>query len=126
MTKKGKALSAIDARVALGHDDATMNEVNLFLAQYASSERASEVRWLRASLELRAGNCGAARSDLAQLSRDPVLGENALLGEAVCARRAGDEAAVNDSLRDYLRRYPDGVHRREARAAMAGGPLELP
>ncbi len=120
------ALSAIDARLALGEDAASLRELDAFLAQFSSSERAGEVRWLRVRLELRRGDCGAARGDLDALAADRAYGGEALLAQALCARRADDEPAARSLLRDYLRRYPSGPRRAEAQAALRGGPLGAP
>jgi outer membrane protein assembly factor BamD (BamD/ComL family) len=120
------ALSAIDARLALGEDTASLREMDAFLAQFPSSERAGEVRWLRARLALRRGDCGSAREDLTALVAVGAYSGEALLAQALCARRAGDEPAARAFLRDYLKRDPHGSRRGEAQAALSGGPLGAP
>jgi hypothetical protein len=47
------ALTAIEARLAIGEEEGALREMDSFLARFGDSERAGEVRSLRASLRLR-------------------------------------------------------------------------
>jgi len=120
------ALTSIEARLALHQDDATLREMDSFLSRYPNSERTAEVRWLRASLRLRAGACGAARNDLMALLPDATYGGDALFSLASCARRDGDATAERARLEQYVRQYPGGAHRADVQARLASGQFGEP
>jgi len=105
------ALSAIEARLALDQEEPALREMDAFLTRFGGSERAGEVRFLRASLRLRRGSCAAAEPDVRALLADPPRGDDALFGLAACAQ---DEERDPARLREYLTRFPQGRHRREA------------
>ncbi len=115
------ALTEVEARLDLRDDAATLRAMNGFLDSYASSERAAEVRWLRASLELRASGCAAAKADLDALASDETWAGEAIFSQAICARRGGDESSARAHLRDYLHRFPQGPRARDAQDALARG-----
>ncbi|HUJ28574.1 MAG TPA: hypothetical protein VLW85_21275 [Myxococcales bacterium] len=113
------ALTSIEARLALHQPDGALADMNAFLDRYGQSERAGEVRWLRASLRLRRGECAAARPDVSLLLPDPRRGDDAAFALAACAQ---DEERNSAPLRDYLFRFPEGRHRPEARDRLATEP----
>lgn len=113
------ALTSIEARLALDQQDGALRDMDAYLGSYGRSERAGEVRWLRASLHLRRGECAAARPDVEQLLTDPRRGDDAAFALAACAQ---DEERNSAPLRDYLSRFPAGRHRQQARERLSLGP----
>lgn len=114
------ALTAVEVRLALGGGEPALREMDRFLLRFGDSERADEVRWLRASLLLERGACARARPDLEALAHDAERGDDAQFALASCARRSGDLARGREALEEYLRRFPAGRHRGEVEAALRG------
>jgi hypothetical protein len=94
--------------------------MDAFLGRYGQSERAPEVRWLRASLLSSRGDCAKARRDLEDLAAAGPRAEAATFQLATCARASGDLAQAKARLLDYQRRFPDGPHRAEVDSALRG------
>ena len=117
------SLSAVEARVSLGQDEPALREMESVLGRYGQSERAPDVRWLRASLLQSRGDCRRALPDLRAVSA-PSSGtshaEGALFLLATCARSAGDLAEARGRLLEYQRRFPAGAHRSDVDAALRG------
>ena len=109
------ALTGIEARVSLGQSTAALESIDDFLQRYATSERALEVRWLRASLQVQRGACREAEADLRALSVDARHGDDAAFALAGCAPPGSSRI---EALRDYLRRYPSGRNQVAARDAL--------
>jgi TolA-binding protein len=114
------SLSAVEARVSLGQDEPALREMDAFLGRYGQSERAADVRWLRASLLQARGDCRRALPDLRTLSGSGSRAEGALFLLATCARSSGDLAEARTRLLEYQRRFPEGAHRAEVDAALRG------
>lgn len=114
-------LTAVEARLSLGQDEPALREMDSFLARYGQSERALDVRWLRASLLQGRGDCRRALPDLRALSEEGPRSEGALFLLATCARSGGDLAEAKARLTEYQRRFPGGAHRAEVDAALRGG-----
>jgi TolA-binding protein len=113
-------LSAVEARLLLGQDEPALREMDAFLGRYGQSERAADVRWLRASLLQGRGDCRRAVPDLRTLAASGSRAEGALFLLATCARSGGDLSEARQRLQEYQRRYPDGAHRSEVDAALRG------
>jgi TolA-binding protein len=117
------SLSAVEARVSLGQDEPALREMDAFLGRYGQSERAADVRWLRASLLQSRGDCRRALPDLRALAAPASAtgrADDALFLLATCARSAGDLAEAKARLLEYQRRFPAGAHRSEVDAALRG------
>ncbi len=112
------SLSAVEARLALGDEGAALREMDAFLARWGASERAPEVRWLRASLLAGRGDCAAALEDLQALAAQGPRADDASFALASCVRRAGDVERARATLEEYLRRFPQGRHAAEAALAL--------
>ena len=115
------SLTAIEARLQLGQDEPALREIDGFLARYGESERATEVRWLRASLLQSRGDCAGAAPELRLLAREGARAEEALFLLAGCARQSGDAAEERLRLEEYQRRFPSGRHRAEVDVGLGGG-----
>ncbi len=70
---------------SVNDDAASLQEMDGYLQRFGSSERAGEVRWLRASLLVRRGECERARPDLLSLEGDPLRGDDAAFALASCS-----------------------------------------
>src|SRR5205085_8502254 len=81
------SLSAVEARLALGDEPGALREMDSFLERWAGSERAAEVRWLRASLLASRGECSA---DLQSLSAQGPRADDASFTLASCIRKRGE------------------------------------
>lgn len=114
------SLSAVEARLSLGQDEPALREMDSFLGRHGQSERAADVRWLRASLLQSRGDCRRALPDLRALSADGSRAADALFLLATCARSGGDLAEARARLLEYQRRFPEGAHRSEVDAALRG------
>jgi hypothetical protein len=114
------SLSAVEARVALGQGEPALREMGSFLQRFGTSERAADVRWLRASLYQGRGDCRRALPDLEALARGSSRAGDAIFLLATCARSEGDLAGARERLLEYQRRFADGPHRSEVDAALRG------
>jgi hypothetical protein len=113
------SLSAIEARLSIGDDAHALPAMDAFLERFAGSERAPEVRWLRASLRAQNGHCAAAKPDLEALAAGSTRAADAVFALASCARKAGDIDGARARLLEYRRRFPDGPRRAQVDAALA-------
>ena len=114
------ALTAVEARVALGGGEPALRAMDDFLGRFGSSERAPDVRWLRASLLADRGECARAIPDLRALAAAGAHAGDAVFALASCARGSGDLPEARARLEEYLRRFPDGRRRAEAETALRG------
>lgn len=114
------ALTAIEARISLGGGEPAREAMDSFLGRFGESERAPEVRWLRASLLVERGECADAAADLSLLSLAGPRAADAVFAAASCARTTGRLTEARARLEEYLRRFPAGPRRAEVEAALAG------
>ncbi|MHB8420886.1 MAG: outer membrane protein assembly factor BamD [Myxococcales bacterium] len=112
-------LSAIE--IELGRDDlpGALSQMQRFLAEHPDSERAPEVHVLRGDALRQRGDC---RGALREYARGGGSGreDDALYFTAFCQQRLGEAEDAADSLRNYLKTFPNGHHLREVRAALGG------
>jgi TolA-binding protein len=113
-------LSLIEVDTALSRSKEALSLASSFLESYPSSERAPDVRLLRANLLREQGRCDDALADYRQLVAHPTLGEEALFFTAWCQRQGDHLDDAEASLHDLLQRFPNGRYAAEARAALAG------
>jgi tetratricopeptide (TPR) repeat protein len=113
-------LSIIETELARAQLAPAFAELGRFLDRYPDSERAPEVHLLRGNVLRQRGECAPAIEEYRQSQRG-AFADDALYFTAFCERQLGRSDAAASSLRDYLRRFPEGLHQREARAAL-GGP----
>jgi TolA-binding protein len=98
-------------------------EIEAFLDRHPSNERRHEVRLMRANLARDGGDCARAEGEYEALAGGAGrLAEEALHAWAYCRRQLGDEAGARERLREYLRRFPSGPHRRDVEQALGAGP----
>jgi TolA-binding protein len=114
-------LSLMEVDAALSKSREALGQASSFLESYPSSERAPDVRLLRANLLREKGRCDDALADYRQLVAHPTLGEEALFFSAWCQRQDDRLDDAEASLRELLQRFPNGRYASEARAALAGG-----
>jgi TolA-binding protein len=92
-----------------------------FLGRFGESERAADVRWLRASLLIDRGECATASGDLRALAIGVTpRAADGLFALASCARAAGAIVEARAQLEEYLRRFPEGPRRADAERALRG------
>jgi TolA-binding protein len=65
--------------------------------------------------------CRDALGDYAAIG-SPALLDDALYSTAYCQQRLGDLARAASTLRDYLKRFPNGAHRSDAEKALESSP----
>ena len=109
-------LSLIEARLQLGDSNGALANMHTFLEDYPGSERATDVRFLQAQAFREGGNCYMARDLFQHLVSDPKYGDDSLYFVAWCQRAYPDVA--RSVLERYLKRFPNGKHRAEAKAAL--------
>lgn len=114
-------LSLMEVDAALSKSKEALSQASTFLDTYPSSERAPDVRLLRANLLREKGRCDDALDDYRQLVAHPTLGEESLFFSAWCQRQGDHADNAEASLRELLQRFPNGRYASEARAALAGG-----
>jgi TolA-binding protein len=115
-------LSLIEASLRAKELPEAAREIDAFLARYPSNERRDELRLLRANLARDGGDCAHAEREYEALARGAgELAEEALHSWVYCRRRLGDEAGARERLREYLRRFPSGRHRRDVEQALGVG-----
>jgi outer membrane protein assembly factor BamD (BamD/ComL family) len=112
------ALTAVEAHLSLGGGEPALRAMDSFLARFGESERAPDVRWLRASLLVDRGECAQAAPDLEALALAGAHADGALFALASCSRAAGQLDQARARLEEYLRRFPEGRHRAEVQAAL--------
>ena len=101
-------LLRIEALIAAGRRADALIELD------ASARLRSDLALLRAELRAEAGRCREALPEFIALD-----GERAWWGRAVCEMRLEDRAAARRDLGEYLRRFPDGAHAKEAKRELA-------
>lgn len=114
-------LSAVEAALALGDSQKSLAESNLFLGRYPASERARQVRRIRADLERDSGDCAAALSDYQLLlAADPkgAEAEDSWYGAARCDAKLGHSAAARERLQRYLELFPTGKYAGQAKETL--------
>jgi TolA-binding protein len=111
----------IETSLSAREPAAAAGEIEAFLARHPASERRDEVVLLRADLARDAGDCARAERDYQALARGTGrAAQEALHSSAYCRRRLGDETGARERLREYLRRFPAGRHRRDVEQAFGG------
>lgn len=112
-------LSIVETLVAQKRAPEAIAEADAFLKRHARSERAAEVRWIRAHLLRDSGKWQDARADyLALADSDPAGAAEALFQAAVCDQELGDAAQARVRLESWLERFPDGRRRAEVERAL--------
>ncbi|MBS2032410.1 MAG: tetratricopeptide repeat protein [Deltaproteobacteria bacterium] len=111
------AISTIEVQLALQKPGAALESLDGFLAHYPGSERAHEMRLLRANLHRDRRDWSEAIDDYRKLEGTPSAAE-ALFFTAFCQRQSGDLAGAEASLRAYLERHPQGPRRAEVEQAL--------
>ena len=109
------SLNAIEARLVLGDEIEALREMDSFLDRWAGSERATEVRWLRAQLLAGRGQCSA---DLEALAAQGPRADEASFALASCVRKSGEVERARALLEAYLQRFPGGRHAAEVARAL--------
>jgi TolA-binding protein len=109
-------LSLIEARLQAGDATGALGNMQTFLHDYPDSERATDVRFLQAQAFREGGNCQLALGLFEQLASHPKYGDDSLYFIAWCQRAS--PAAARTVLESYLKKFPDGKHRAEAKAAL--------
>ncbi len=110
-------LSAIELELKASAFPAALAQVDRFLAEHPGSERAPEVHQLRGNLLRERGDCAGAIGEY-RAARGDGLDDDSLYFTAWCQQRLGQGAEAASSLRDYLARFPHGLHVREVGAAL--------
>jgi ferric-dicitrate binding protein FerR (iron transport regulator)/TolA-binding protein len=96
-------------------------ESTRFLQAHPASERVDQVHLLRGNLLRDGDKCREALGDYAAIG-SPALLDDALYSTAYCQQRLGDLARAATTLRDYLKRFPNGAHRSDAERALESSP----
>jgi TolA-binding protein len=112
-------LSIFEIEASLGRRAQALAESERYLATHRDVGRTDEVRLLRGNLMRDGGDCVSALREYS-LVISPAVGDEASYNIAFCQRKLGDRTAAIATLRDYLKRYPSGVHRAEAQRAVDG------
>jgi TolA-binding protein len=115
------ALDVIELQLQRHELDAAREQMNKFLDRFSKSERAPEVHLLRGDVLREQGDCRHAIDDYAKATA-PAQADDALYFTAWCQQRLSrrDEAAAGFA--EYLRRFPEGRHAAQARAALPASP----
>jgi TolA-binding protein len=112
-------LFLVESLLASSRLDEAAREIEAFLALHPRSERADEVRLLRAHIAREKGDCRRARRDYDPLAtRADRVGEQASYFSAYCLRELGDLAGARRRLLEYLERFPRGAHRANVERAL--------
>jgi hypothetical protein len=108
--------SLIEVLARLREQARALDEARDFLRRYPESERRGEMAVLAADLARTGGDCTLAVTlyeTAARARLPPALADDATFNRAACLAAAGDGRAQG-AARDYLARFPGGLHRNEA------------
>ena len=116
-------VSIIECKVRLGRLADAELDVEEFLARYGDSERANEIRFVRAEIQRQVhASCDRALADYRAAAASSRVADEAQFFRGWCAARTGDTAERDTALRDYLARWPAGRHANAARALIEVRP----
>ncbi len=114
-------LTAIESLVARRDHERALSEIAAFLAGHPDSERRPDVLLLRGQVHRERREHDAALrafEEVASGARDTAQADEASYAAAECELALGRSTAARDRLVEYLRRFPNGRHRGQARAAL--------
>jgi tetratricopeptide (TPR) repeat protein len=110
-------LSAIELNLKASAFPAAMSQIDRFLSDHGDSERAPEVHQLRGNLLRERGDCGGAIGEYGAAKGDG-LDDDSLYFTAWCQQKLGKGPEAASCLREYLQRFPHGLHVHEVQAAL--------
>lgn len=114
-------LSAIELTLASQDLDEALAQMSRYLTEHGQSERAPQISFLRGNVLRERGDCEHAIKAYRRAAVRPSTGlvaDDGMYFTAFCEQQLGRGTAAADTLRAYLRRFPDGRHAAEARAAL--------
>jgi TolA-binding protein len=112
-------LSTIELLLARSDFVGAHEVMDRFLSDHGDGERAPLVHLLRGNLLRTNGDCQGALHDYDR-ARGGGVDDDAIFFAASCQQRLGQLDDAADSLRTYLKRFPEGRHRAEVEAALRG------
>jgi TolA-binding protein len=110
-------LSAIELDLKASALPDALAQVDRFLGENPASERAPEIHQLRGNLLRTRGDCAGAIEEY-RAAKGEGLDDDSLYFTAWCQQRLGQAAEAASSLREYLKRFPHGLHAGEVRTAL--------
>jgi len=113
-------LAALECKLELGRLEEAQRELDGYLARYPDTERRADLRFLRAELYRKLGDCNRAFVDYGKVREGPRA-EDAIYLTAWCADRIGKADVAKMMLGEYLRRFPNGRHAEQAKGYLAVG-----
>lgn len=112
--------SVLQIQLGQGDPEATLKELGRYIDTHPTSERVDDLRLRRGQLLSEQNDWGSALADYRSVQGAAQLDEATFL-IAVCQQHIGEKEGALNTLRAYLKRFPNGRHVAEARQGL-GAP----